>query len=73
MMSLLVAGACHDHEHPGFNNVYLVDTKDAIALRYNGRLIADFILFRCLSLRKSSRSFIILSYARTWIKHIGII
>jgi hypothetical protein len=37
--SLIVAGACHDHEHPGFNNVYLIDTKDPIATRYNGNLI----------------------------------
>lgn len=35
MMSLIVAGACHDHEHPGFNNPYLIDVRDQIALRYN--------------------------------------
>jgi len=39
MMSLLVAGACHDHEHFGFNNVYLVETNDPIAIRYNGKAI----------------------------------
>lgn len=39
MMSLIVAGACHDHEHPGFNNVYLVESRDPIAIRYNGKLI----------------------------------
>lgn len=36
LMSLIVAGACHDYEHPGFNNLYLVDIKDPIAIRYNG-------------------------------------
>jgi hypothetical protein len=36
-MSTIVAGACHDHEHPGFNNVFLIDTKDPIAIRYNGK------------------------------------
>lgn len=35
-MSLIIAGACHDFEHPGLNNVYLMDTRDPIALRYNG-------------------------------------
>jgi len=30
-----VGGAIHDHEHPGVNNVFLVDTLDEIAVRYN--------------------------------------
>jgi hypothetical protein len=38
LMSVIVAGACHDHEHPGFANPYLVDTKDDIAIRYNGNI-----------------------------------
>jgi hypothetical protein len=33
--TLITAGACHDHEHPGFNNVFLVESKDPIAIRYN--------------------------------------
>lgn len=40
LMSIIVAGACHDHEHPGFNNVYLVDMRDDIAIRYNGKSIS---------------------------------
>jgi hypothetical protein len=36
-MSLIVAAACHDHEHGGLNNVYLVEARDQIAIRYNGR------------------------------------
>lgn len=32
---MIIGGACHDHEHPGFNNVYLMETKDDIAIRYN--------------------------------------
>jgi hypothetical protein len=35
MASIIIGGAIHDHEHPGFNNVYLVDTNDEIAIRYN--------------------------------------
>ncbi|CDW89816.1 UNKNOWN [Stylonychia lemnae] len=34
-MALLVAGSCHDHEHPGLNNIYLTETRDPIAIRYN--------------------------------------
>jgi hypothetical protein len=33
--SIVLAGSCHDFEHPGFNNVYLVETKHSLALRYN--------------------------------------
>jgi hypothetical protein len=25
IMSIIVAGGCHDFEHPGFNNIYLVE------------------------------------------------
>ena len=36
MLATVIAGACHDHEHPGFNNMYLIDNKDPIAISYNG-------------------------------------
>ena len=36
LLSMIVAGACHDHEHPGFSNPYLVDNRDPIAITYNG-------------------------------------
>jgi hypothetical protein len=32
---MIIGGACHDHEHPGVNNVYIMETKDDIAIRYN--------------------------------------
>lgn len=32
---MIIGGACHDHEHPGFNNVYLIETRDDIAIKYN--------------------------------------
>lgn len=44
LMSLIVAGACHDHEHPGFNNLYLVENRDPIALRYNGKISEYFYI-----------------------------
>ena len=33
--AMIVGGACHDHEHFGYNNNYLIETKDEIATRYN--------------------------------------
>ena len=35
LAALIIGGVCHDHEHPGFNNVYLIETKHEIAQRYN--------------------------------------
>lgn len=35
MMSYTIAGACHDIGHPGFSNVYLIEKKDDISVRYN--------------------------------------
>ena len=32
---MITAAACHDFEHPGFNNIYMVNTKDPLALLYN--------------------------------------
>ena len=34
-MSYVLAGACHDVGHLGFNNVYLIEKRDQIAVRYN--------------------------------------
>jgi hypothetical protein len=44
LFSLIVAGGCHDHEHPGFNNVYLTETKDPIATRYNGNHLVNQLI-----------------------------
>lgn len=32
---MLLAACCHDHEHPGFNNLFLIETRNDLALRYN--------------------------------------
>jgi hypothetical protein len=46
LMCCVIAGGCHDHEHPGFNNVYLVETRDPIAIRYNGNIfISSYLNF----------------------------
>ena len=33
--SMLLAACCHDHEHPGFNNHFLIETKHDLAIKYN--------------------------------------
>jgi len=35
MASFFIAGACHDHEHPGYNNVYCIESRNEFATRYN--------------------------------------
>ena len=35
MMSLTIAAACHDVDHPGFTNLYLIESSHALSLRYN--------------------------------------
>lgn len=35
ILSMIVAASWHDYEHPGYNNLYLINTKDTLALRYN--------------------------------------
>jgi len=41
---MLLAAAVHDYEHPGYNNMYLINTRDVFALRYNGNIF-DFFFF----------------------------
>ena len=35
--AVIIAGACHDHEHFGFNNVYLIENKHKLSILYNGK------------------------------------
>lgn len=35
LMTYMLAAACHDVEHPGFNNQYLTETRHTIANVYN--------------------------------------
>jgi len=35
-MSTLIAAACHDFKHDGYNNTYHINTLDDIAINYNG-------------------------------------
>lgn len=35
IMSYVIAAGCHDVGHMGYNNVYLIEKRDPIAVRYN--------------------------------------
>ena len=35
--AFFIAAIIHDFKHPGYTNMYLINTKDDIALRYNGK------------------------------------
>lgn len=37
IMTMYVAAACHDYEHGGLNNVYLINSRDPLAIRYNDK------------------------------------
>lgn len=41
MFSYIIAGACHDLEHPGVNNIFLMESKDKIALNYNDSAVLE--------------------------------
>ena len=38
---LLISGFVHDTDHPGFNNPFMVQSKDKLALRYNDRSVLE--------------------------------
>ncbi|KAG9306349.1 hypothetical protein G9A89_018232 [Geosiphon pyriformis] len=40
-VSLLIAGLCHDIGHPGLNNVYQVNAKTELAIRYNDQSVLE--------------------------------
>lgn len=39
VFSILVGALCHDFKHTGQNNLYHINTKSKIAMRYNGKII----------------------------------
>lgn len=41
LMTYVLSAACHDVEHPGFNNLYLVETRHDIAIRYNDNSVLE--------------------------------
>lgn len=39
--SMMLAAFCHDFDHPGVNNQYLVASSDLLALDYNDKSILE--------------------------------
>lgn len=39
IFAVLLAALCHDFKHPGYNNIYLINTKAPLAIRYNGNIL----------------------------------
>lgn len=35
LFSMILAGSIHDHEHPGYNNLYMINTSHEFAIWYN--------------------------------------
>lgn len=38
---MLISGFVHDTDHPGYNNQYLVNTRDILALTYNDKSVLE--------------------------------
>ena len=38
---ILISAFVHDTDHPGFNNPFMVNSKDKLALRYNDRSVLE--------------------------------
>ena len=47
-MSLMVAAICHDMDHPGVNNAYLMHTLDPLAIKYNDSSVLENTHVACL-------------------------
>ena len=35
LFSMILASAIHDYEHPGYNNMFLINSSHPLAIRYN--------------------------------------
>ncbi|CAI2361102.1 unnamed protein product [Moneuplotes crassus] len=39
--SILLASFIHDSDHPGYNNLYMIRTRDKLAIRYNDKSVLE--------------------------------
>lgn len=38
---MYLAASVHDTDHPGYSNVFLINTKNKMALRYNDKSVLE--------------------------------
>lgn len=41
LAALIIGGSCHDYEHQGWNNAYLIETQHEWAVRYNDTSVCE--------------------------------
>jgi 3',5'-cyclic-nucleotide phosphodiesterase len=41
MMSLTIAAACHDVDHPGLTNLYLIESSHPLSIRFNDMSVLE--------------------------------
>lgn len=57
MSSMILATACHDYAHPGYNNAYMVETMDDIAYKYNDKAVLEsYHIASCFLLTKKKNN-----------------
>ncbi|EGR33678.1 hypothetical protein IMG5_045930 [Ichthyophthirius multifiliis] len=47
-IAMYIAAAAHDYDHPGYNNVFLINTNNILALRYNDLSVLENYHTSCL-------------------------
>jgi hypothetical protein len=54
LLGAVIAAACHDLDHPGLDNKYMIRTEDVIARRYNDQhVLENHSLFLTMELLRS--------------------
>jgi len=41
MFAMITAAACHDFKHPGYNNAFLTNSRDDLAILYNDQSVLE--------------------------------
>lgn len=40
-LSILISAMIHDLDHPGYNNIFLINNRNKLATRYNDRSVLE--------------------------------
>ena len=60
--SFLISAIIHDYKHPGFNNNFMINSKNEISIRYNGKFLLLKIDLSVLENYHLSESFKIINF-----------